>query len=219
MSICTSALHLRSLLLAVLILGIGSSSPSQVQAQVSSDEDSIPLEEGTWALQFAAGEDFTLAPFIGSTISAKKHTSAARAWQFGLGVNTSVVAGREEDRSRDREGVEVTTRYLAYPLLGDQDSETVQLFIGAGPLVSFDRTSVERPDEGGDRTRWRWGIGASGTIGAEWFAHSRISLSGAYETSLRFQQERFVFDDREDQTENVFQLSSGRARLGVSVYF
>ena len=219
MSICTSTPRFRSLFLAVLLLGVGGLSTSQVRAQGASEEDSVPLEEGAWALQFAAGEDFTLNSFIGSTISAKKHTSAGRAWQFGLGVNTLVVSGRDEGRSRDQEGIEITTRYLAYPLLGDQDSETVQLFLGAGPLVSFDRNSIERPDEEGDETRWTWGIGASGTVGAEWFAHSRISLSGAYETSLRFQQERFVFDDRENQTENFFQLSAGRARLGVSVYF
>jgi hypothetical protein len=190
-----------------------------VQAQGTSEETAIPLEEGAWALQFAAGENLTLASYIGSTISAKKHTSAARAWQFGLGVNTFVVSGGDGVRSRDQEGVQVTTRYLAYPLLGDQDSETVQLFLGAGPLASFDRNSMERTDEDGDRTRWQWGLGASGTIGAEWFVHSRISLSGTYETSLRFRQDRVVFEDRETQTENFFQLSSGRARLGVSVYF
>lgn len=219
MSICTSAPHLRSLFLAVLLLGVGTLSASQVRAQGTSEEDSIPLEKGTWALQFAAGQDFTLSPFIGSTLSAKKHTSAARAWQFGLTTKADVVFEREEDRFSDQESLEITTRYLAYPLLGDQDAETVQLFVGAGPLVSFDRSSRETEDEFGDRTRWRWGIGASGTVGAEWFVHSRISLSGAYETSLRFQQDRFVFDDRENQTENLLTFGAGFARLGVSVYF
>ncbi len=209
--------YFRSLFLAVFILGFGGLGMSQVQAQETSEETAIPLEEGAWALQFAAGENLTLASLIGSTISAKKHTSAARAWQFGLGVNTFVASGRNEGRSRDQGGIEITTRYLAYPLLGDQDSETVQLFLGAGPLVSFDLTSIEGTDE--DRTRWQWGLGASGTIGAEWFVHSRISLNGTYETSLRFQQHRVAFEDREDQTENFFRLSSGRARLGVSVYF
>ena len=217
MSIYPSAPCLRVLVLAALILG--GLSASQVRAQEASGRDSIPLEEGAWALQFAAGEGLTLDPFIGSTISAKKHTSPARAWQFGVGVDTFMRSGRDGARSRDRESLEVITRYLAYPLLGDQDTETVQLFLSAGPLVSFDRNSVERPDENEDRTRWRWGIGASGTIGAEWFVRSRISLSGAYETSLRFQQERSVFDEREDQTDNLFQLSLGQARLGVSVYF
>ncbi len=216
MSIYSSAPCFRALVLAVLILG--GLSASQVRAQ-EANRDSIPLEEGAWALQFATGEDFTLAPFIGSAISAKKHTSPARAWQFGVGASTFVRSGRGEGRSRDRASFEVTTRYLAYPLLGDQDTEAIQLVLGAGPLVSFNRNSVGRPGEGDDQTVWRWGIGASGTIGAEWFVRSRISLSGAYETSLRFQHERSVFEEREDQTDNLFQLSSGRARLGVSAYF
>ncbi len=219
MPICTSAPRLCSLFLAVLLLGLGTLSAPPARAQEASEEESIPFEGGAWALQFGVGRNFTLTSFTGSLISAKKHTSAARAWQFGVGANTLVTFRRGEGGSRGQEGLEVTTRYLAYPLLGDQDLETVQLFLGAGPLVSFDRNRIERPDEGEDRTTWRWGVGASGTIGAEWFVHPRISLSGTYETSLRFRQNRMVFEDRETQTENVFQLGSGRARLGVSVYF
>jgi len=106
----------------------------------------------------------------------------------------------EEESSRDRQNVEVTARYLAYPLLGEQDSESIQLYLGAGPLVEFGRVSQE------GLTRTQWGVGVSGTIGAEWFVHPRIGLNGAYESTLRYGRERREPEDEPSQTTNRFDL-------------
>ena len=200
--------------LVALLLGLGVAATPAAQAQDASDADSIPLSEEAWALQFDVRPGLTLSSFLGSTISAKRHTSAARAWQVGLTFGASVVSREtEEESSRDRQNVEVTARYLGYPLLGEQDSESIQLYLGAGPSIDFRRVSE------GAVTDWRWGIGVSGTIGAEWFVHPRIGLNGAYETSLRYGRERREPEDEPSQTTNRFDLQAGGARLGVSVYF
>ena len=201
--------------LAALLLGLGGAATPTAQAQDASDADSIPLSEEAWALQFDVRPNFfDLSSFLGSTISAKRHTSAARAWQVGLTFGASVVSREtEEESSRDRQNVEVTARYLGYPLLGEQDSESIQLYLGAGPLVEFGRVSQE------GLTRTQWGVGVSGTIGAEWFVHPRIGLNGAYESTLRYGRERREPEDEPSQTTNRFDLQAGGARLGVSVYF
>lgn len=202
--------------LVALLLGLGIGVPPAVQAQDASDADSIPLNEGAWALQFDVSQNFTLNSFLGSTISAKRHVSPARAWQFGLTLRSSVVSREIEQESsstEDRHTVEVTARYLAYPLLGEQDSESIQFYLGAGPSIDFGRAREE------PFTDWRWGVGVSGTIGAEWFVHPRISLDGAYQSTLRYGRERREPEDGPSQTTNRFDLRTGGARFGVSVYF
>jgi len=203
--------------LAVLLLGIRGVATPAAQAQQSADPKPIPLREGAWALQFNVGQNFTLDSFLGSTISAKKHTSAARAWQVGLTLAAGVTS-RETDggpsRTDDQQDVAVTARYLAYPLLDEQDTESVQLYLGAGPLIEFRRANQA------SRTAWQWGVGVSGTIGAEWFVHPRISLNGAYESSLRYGRDRVEPEEAgPGRTTNRFQLRAGGARFGVSVYF
>ena len=209
---------LRMVGLVLLLLGLGAVATTPVWAQDSAGPEGLPLQEGVWALQFGVGQNFTLNSFLGTAISAKRHTSAARAWQVGLSLRSSVVSRETEQVSsstEDRQNVEVTARYLAYPLLGEQDSESIQLYLGAGPSIDFRRVSEEAV------TDWEWGIGVSGTIGAEWFVHPRISLDGAYQSTLRYGRERREPEDEESpsQTTNRFDLQAGGARLGVSVYF
>jgi len=203
--------------LVALLFGLGVAATPAAQAQDASDAGSIPLSEDAWALQFdVEARNLALTPFLGSTISAKRHVSPARAWQLGLTLRTSVVSReteQESSRTEDRQTVEVTVRYLAYPLLGEQDSESIQLYLGAGPSIDFRRVSEESV------TDWRLGVGVSGTIGAEWFVHPRISLDGAYESTLRYGRERREPEDGPSQTTNRFDLRAGGARLGVSVYF
>lgn len=179
------------------------------------------LHAGTWALQFGVGENVTLDPFLGSTISGKRHTSAARAWQVGLTLDASVRSDDEEDSGTDdQETLTLTARYLAYPLLDTQDVETVQLYLGAGPQLSFQRDGGG--GQGASQTSTRWGIGLSGTIGAEWFVHRRISLSGAYEAALLYRREQVEIErpgEDEERSSNRYALEAGGVRFGVSVYF
>ena len=202
--------YVRSFLVVILSLGVLITTPAQ--AQESSGTASLPLEENAWALQFGVGENFSLDSFLGSTISAKKHTSPARAWQFGLTLDARVRL-RENDPNRDEERIQITARYIAYPLLGDQDTETIQLFLGAGPLVEF-----RRNHSGAQSSSW-WGVGVSGTIGAEWFVHPRIGLTAAYEPALRYQRLNSESENTSDISQDEFHLHAGGGSLGVSVYF
>lgn len=190
-------------------------------AQERNEDPSPSLRAGAWALQFGIGQDFTLDSFLGSTISGKRHTSAARAWQVGLTLDASVRTNDEDNLGTDdQETLTVTARYLAYPLLGTQDVETVQLYLGAGPQFSFRRDSQGGREQ--SQTSTRLGIGVSGTVGAEWFVHRRISLIGAYETALLYQREALDIEqpgEDEERSSNRYSLEAGGVRFGASVYF
>lgn len=178
------------------------------------------LNAGVWALQFGVGDDAEIDSFLGSTLSGKRHTSAARAWEFGLTLDASARTGGEEGGPEDRnqEAVALTAHYLAYPLLGSQDLETVQLFVGAGPRFSVRRESTG----GGFQTSTDWGIGLSGTIGAEWFIHRRVSLVGAYDSALMYRRQHSGTDSAPgagDSSANLYSLDAGGVHFGVSVYF
>lgn len=80
-----------------LLLGLGVAATPAAQAQDASDADSIPLSEEAWALQFDVRPNFfALSSFLGSTISAKRHTYAARARQVGLTLGASVVSRKRQ---------------------------------------------------------------------------------------------------------------------------
>jgi len=200
------------------------------------DPEPIALQDGSWALQFRIGPNFDLESRLGSTISAKYHVSASRAWQFG-----GTLAGSTEDTEVDVSGqdapetvdqgfqrVAVTARYLAYPLLDDAGSERVQMFVGAGPRLQYLRTKAVlnegEPDEEA-RTDVAWGAGLSGVFGVEWFVTPQISLDAAYVMSVLYERETDSQEDTRPGAEDVdvttdrFRLNSGGGRLGVSVYF
>lgn len=200
------------------------------------DPGPIALQDGSWALQFRIGPNFDLGSRLGSTISAKYHVSASRAWQFGV-----TLAGSTEDTEIDVSGeatpetvgqgfqrVAVTARYLAYPLLDDAASDRVQMFVGAGPRLQLLRTKAtlnEGEDDEESRTNVAWGAGLSGVLGVEWFVTPRISLDAAYVMSVLYERETDSQEDTRpgaqdiDVTTDRFRLNSGGGRLGVSVYF
>lgn len=210
------------LVVTLILAGPWAMGSERVYAQNRDGQKRPPhsLRAGVWALQFGVDDDAANDSFLGSTLSGKRHTSAARAWEFGLTLDASARTGGEEDGPEDRnqETVALTAHYLAYPLLGSQDLETVQLFVGAGPRFSFRRESTG----GGFQTSTNWGIGLSGTIGAEWFIHRRVSLVGAYDSAFVYRRQHSETDaapDTEDSSANLYSLDAGGVHFGVSVYF
>ena len=211
--------------LSVLTFAIVLVAVSPVRAQSSSEEEeSRPavLEAGAWALQFSVRDNFpdnsTIGSFRGSTISVRRHVSDSRAWEAGLSLNARVTVAEEDDsdsETTDKQNIALRTRYLAYPLLGGRAGGPVQLVVGAGPELSFRRNNQEsRKDVG-------FGLGIGTTIGAEWFFSPNFSLLGYYESALQY---RFREIDSEtsvggDLRRSQFDLSSGRVRFGLSVYF
>ena len=188
----------------------------------SEDEPPHALVDGAWALQFGIGSNFRLRSLDGSTLSFKRHTSAAQAWQIGVTLD-----GLYSDRSdegdnqsevTDRQTVEFTARYLVYPMLNERPLETIQLFGGAGPTVSFDRSRADLANDDTASTRSILQAGLSGVLGGEWFVRERLSLSAAYISTLVYQRHR-QRDDRRDIASDGVQLNARGVRLGMSVYF
>ena len=191
------------------------------------------LHDDSWALQFSIGPDFTVRSFEGSTLSVKRHTSAEHAWQVGLSLDGNFLHSTmqeadsvgEESNSTDLR-VQLTARYLTYPLLeAGRQRESIQLFAGAGPLVSYDRDVHSTQDFDHKRRRTSFDVGASGVLGAEWFLKERLSLSAAYESSLAYSRTH-IRDTREDDPEGSVKRTSSGVRLnaggvlfGLSVYF
>ena len=183
------------------------------------------LEEGAWALQFGVGENVTLSSLLGATLSIKRHVADDRAWQVGVTLDADVnILERKRSgnaSSSDREIVAVTARYLTYPLLKNRPDDALQLFAGAGPTLRFDRSSQtnDQNEQSNTNTTTTWGAGVSGVLGAEWFVTPRISISGAYETSLLYSRESRDLAAGDDLTETVITLNARGARLSVSAYF
>ncbi|NBC01095.1 MAG: hypothetical protein GVY15_09585 [Bacteroidetes bacterium] len=212
--------------LLLLVFGIGVLPAPHVLAQEREEAESHALQAGAWALQFSVGENFTLNSFLGSTISGKRHVSDARAWQAALTLRGRATSEEDERGSVDdgSQALDLTVRYLSYPLLGERPTETIQLYIGAGPNLMFDRRTFSREssEQESSTDRLMWSLGVSGTVGAEWFVHPRISLSGAYETALRYRRQTIEQESEVqevDETRSTFELSPGGVRFGVSVYF
>jgi hypothetical protein len=192
------------------------------------------LESGAWALQFRIWPDFTLASFQGATISAKKQLSPTSAFRFGFTPDASYrTTGSEEDGEEDPRSISQNTQWLSidaqwlrYTSLRDE----VTLFYGAGPEFSFERREQTTED---DRTGFEnsdigtfIGAGVLGTVGAEWFMRSNISLTAEYQTSLRYLREVDSSEaEREDRsiersvTTNEVRLDARGVLFGVSVYF
>lgn len=204
------------------------------------------LETGAWALQFQISRNFTLSRFEGSVISAKRHFSDKKALRFGLSLNALISDAEQNskqftsdtlrqiltaDSDSDVQNIELNVQYLFYP----SPEKEINLFLGVGPMVGFNRSNSETGSERGtpnsvestsQRTSKRWSLGISANLGAEWFATKNISFLAEYGLSLNY---IWVKDSRTDKTagivteaENkskILNLSATTVKFGLSVYF
>lgn len=184
------------------------------------------LQQGSCALQYGVGSNFNLGSLLGSTISFKKHISDSHAWQVGLGVRADFSSGEyvDADRNYIQQSFAVIAHYLVYPLLTERSGETIHFFYGAGPEITWNRSteSIDREQNDRDVSENRWSIGVSGVVGTEWFVHERISLSASYRSVLGFRRESTDIEGEnvEDAgSRNGLSLSSHGVLFGVSVYF
>ena len=207
-----------ALVIALLLLGVADAPAQEMERPHSLDADA-------WALQFGVGENFTLQSLLGSTVSLKKHMSPARAWQVGVTVNAHVSfaeSGRSSSSSTlDREELDITAHYLSYPLLDRDPREALQLYLGVGPRLQFTRHAQRQEPSNGPAytdTSVNWSLGVSGLVGAEWFVHRRISVSGAYRAALSYMRSSRDVSEA-DLGHNTVSLNARGAWLGVSAYF
>jgi hypothetical protein len=176
-------------------------------------EEAHSLTEGAWALQFGISNNLSLVPFAGGVISAKHHRTDATALRYGLSLAAQHRAGRDERHDATVAMVGVSADFLQYPTLASDPDGNLQMFWGIGPLARFQRHRVN-PTTGDVHTFTEWAVGAGGTIGAEWFVKSRISLSAEYRTTV-------VATFLSEPAPDAWGLSLGHegVRFGVSVYF
>jgi hypothetical protein len=171
------------------------------------------LDEGTWALQFAIGDNLTLGEFAGGVISAKHSRADGRALRYGLTVSAGHTSGRDDAPDRTDAMVGLVAHFLRYPTLARDPGSNLHMFWGVGPLVRFQHQRATRP-AGDDFTFRTLFVGAGGTIGAEWFLRPRMSLTAEYQTALLA---RFASEPAPDEW--AVRLAPDGVRFGVSVYF
>jgi len=240
---------LRNLVLAALCLTILASS-----IVLGQSEEDRALKEGAWALQFGIGGNFTLTTIQGATLGAQYHTSGSAALRGGITLSgstsgqESTVEGFTADTSTGSHpdkyystdvGVSLILQRVWYMNSGDP----VHFYLALGPSVSYSINKYSRDYSSFSGPYWyhskntaestRWGIGAIGGMGVEWFANNWLSLRAEYGQGLerRWGTENATSSNRSDypySTSNSAERSGTtegwfvmpvRVTLGLNVYW
>lgn len=201
----------RLLLLALISLSISISAQAQ---DTTSERNS--LKEGAWALQFGISSNFTLTSIQGTTLAFKYQLSDKDALRGGITISgstndgNSTVAGSVEDTSYGSmpessssrsANVSLILQYLWYL----NPNGPVHFYLGVGPTVSYSysRSSSDNSNlntfynGNGYQGYWvrqvntsgshRWGVGATGAAGVEWFACQWLSIRAEYGEGIQYQ--------------------------------
>ena len=192
-------------------------------------EGNNSLASGSWSIQFAIDKDFDFISYEGATISAKYHFSDKSAIRGGLSLRGSTEDSesaliiipadsilKESKSDQNSVSVGLKTLFLFYP----SPQKEVNVFLGAGPILTYSR---DKKNEGGDSaTRRSWAIGIAAAFGVEWFATKSISILSEYGGSFEYETHLYKgkYDGRESKTEiDRFEMSTLSVKLGVSFYF
>ena len=172
------------------------------------------LRDDAWALQFGIGSDFTLRPLQGGAISAKHHSSPARALRYGVSAVAEHLDADSTSPDRSRLTLGLVAHFLRYPTLARDPEGNLQMFWGLGPRLDLDMLRIA-PPTGESDTRGGIAVGAGAVIGAEWFVRPRISLSAEYETALTAE----LSHPAATRIDWAIRLRPRGVLFGVSAYF
>jgi len=130
-------------------------------------------------------------------------------------------------------GAEIFIQYIYYPVSG----KALNMFIGCGPeYISFTRNSNDityevwnNPGiEFSSSTKEKvWGLGASLSLGVEWFPVKRIGITAEYGTLILVTTRNSGFYTTNQishlpvyasSTESIFQMAFSDIKLGVQVF-
>jgi hypothetical protein len=178
---------------------------SSLAQNQSSDINS--LKEGAWALQFGISSNFTLTSFQGTTFSIKYQLSDKTALRGGISLSSStndgngMVSGLNADtsigflpsnNSSNSQSISFILQYLWYM----NPSGPVHVFVGLGPSFSYShsKNNSTSPNNQGSylsdyaqsSSLTQWGVGATGSVGVEWFPSQWFSLRAEYSESLKY---------------------------------
>ena len=201
----------RYLDISCLVLILAAASPFTTSAQNQS-ADSTSLREGAWALQFGISSNFTLTSFQGATFAAKYQISAMSAIRGGV-----TISGTSSDGNNTTSDIVADTNYGAVPGHNTTNNSSIafvvqylwylapsgpiHLYGGLGPnfgyahthrytdnssLYSFNTSEywVHSVNASGNI---QWSVGATGSVGVEWFAVRWLSLHADYIESVQYQ--------------------------------
>jgi hypothetical protein len=225
-------------------LAIGIGAPA-VHAESPDTASVHSLKAGAWAMQFGISDNFTLTNFNGGSISLKCHITDRSAIRLGVAASADAsdsdsrqtylpadTLWRKTGRSDSRQSISLLADYVSYPL----STRRMNLFLGVGPTVSFQRarTDDDRYVAVRDTTTVSetdydvWSVGAVGSCGVEWFATPDISLHAEYRASLVYRSMDDIraspsYSDltsiRDDRSSSGVSLSLASVKFGLSAYF
>jgi len=179
---------------------------------VGQAKDSVALQQGSWALQFGIGSNFTLTSFQGATFGAKYQLSDENAIRGGITLNGNTNSGSSSysgtvgdssagtvpgNTSSKSVNVSFVLQYIWYM----NPKGNVHLYAGVGPLVSYNHNDNSYNSAGlsisNDKGYWvtaqydtkntQWGIGGAAVFGVEWFAFNWLSLHADYNENIQYQ--------------------------------
>jgi hypothetical protein len=178
----------------------------------SQSSDTVYLRQGSWAIQFGIGSNFTLTSFQGSTIGAKYQISETNAVRGGITINAGTSNGPNSysgsvgdsslgtvpgSTSSKSAVVSFVLQYLWYM----NPNDNVHFYTGLGPSVSYnssrnssDNSYLETENNQGywveqlyGSNSTQWAVGAAAVFGVEWFACKWLSLHADYNEGLQYQ--------------------------------
>ncbi len=201
----------RYLLSNILLLALSAVCSFSALAQ-SQAADSTSLREGAWALQFGIASNFTLTSFQGTTIAAKYQFSPMSAIRGGITINGSTSSGSNStaetvadtnygavpgSSSSNSSSIAFVIQYLWYMA----PSGPVHFYAGLGPNFGYahshrnsDNSALYNINSSESWVRSvsasgsnQWSVGATGSVGVEWFATRWLSLHADYFEAVQYQ--------------------------------
>jgi len=174
--------------------------------------DSTSLREGVWALQFGISSNFTLTSFQGTTFAAKYQLSPMSAIRGGITLSGSTSTGNNTtsesvadtsygtvpgNSTSNSSSVSFVLQYVWYaPPAGP-----VHLNAGLGPNFGYVHSRRASDFSGlynvssseiwlrtvSSSTSTQWSVGATASVGVEWFAVRWLSLHADYIEAIQYQ--------------------------------
>ena len=199
------------------------------------------------ALMFGMGSNLDITSFRGGVFSYKWFTGPSKAHRITTDLGFMYMSGDETQTtnatlSEEQDLIESDIRLNYDILFYNEVTRSVYSYWGVGPTLSYafrdsELTQTSTIGTSSMSSRYEessseFGVGASFTIGAEWFVHPAISISTEYALNLSVNFLSFESEtttgitdinpgSTTDRDSNItsFDLGGSGARVGISVYF
>lgn len=192
-----------------------------------------------WALQFEVGYDFKVNAFNELSFSLKYHLSEKSALRFGVGFY-----GQKRDENDEQDFIyefnSFDTKYYNYRLnfvcnyiYYINPHSKFSLYWGLGPTGGFTYYYSEHPNSSNSDNTDKycsnlWSVGLNGVLGIEWLPVFDFSLFAEYEAEGLYSKSHFYnmvvtkqdhYIEKKEGSYKKLSFESGRALMGISVYF